>query len=73
MDPWLNLLEETITHFREGARSVRAYTNTTTYVITLAKDSGYYWVATEEAGFQKTKTQLLDDYFKDVFGIEAMY
>lgn len=73
MDPWLNLLEETITHFREGARSVRAYTNETTYIITLAKDSGYYWVASEDSRFQKTKTQLLDDYFKDVFGIEAMY
>ena len=73
MDPWLNLLEETITHFREGARSVRAYTNETTYIITRENDSGYYWVTTEEASFQKTKTQLLDDYFRDVFGIEARY
>lgn len=73
MDQWLNLLEETITHFREGARSVRAYTNDITYIITPAKDSGFYWITTEESNFQKTKTQLLDDYFKEVFGIEAMY
>lgn len=73
MEPWLNLLEETINHFSEGARSVKAYTNNTTYVITRAKDSEHFWVAMEESSFQRTKTTALDDYFKDVFGIEAIY
>jgi hypothetical protein len=73
MEPLLNLLEETITHFREGARLVKAYTNDTTYVITRAKGSDHYWVTNEESNFQKTKTLLLDDYFKEVFGIEAIY
>lgn len=73
MEPWLNLLEETITHFNEGARSVKAYTNNATYVITRTKDSDHYWVAIEESNFQKTKTPALDDYFKEVFGIEAIY
>jgi hypothetical protein len=74
METWLNLLEETVTHFDEGARSVKAYTNNTTYVITRVKDTNpYYWVAIEESNFQKTKTTSLDDYFKEVFGIEAIY
>jgi len=73
MEPWLNLLEETLTHFSEGARSVKAYTNNTTYIITRAKDSAHYWVAVEESNFQKTKTTSLDDYFREVFGIEAIY
>jgi hypothetical protein len=73
MEPWLNLLDETITHFNEGAKSVKAYTNNTTYIITRSTDSAHYWVAVEEANFQKTKTTSLDDYFKEVFGIEAIY
>jgi len=73
MEPWLNLLEETKTHFSEGARSVKAYTNDKTYIITRANDSGDFWVAMEEPGFPKTKTTSLEQYFKEVFGIEANY
>ena len=73
MDQWLNLLEDTLGHFNEGARSVKAYTNDKTYIITRIKDSGEYWVALEEPGFPKTKTSSLESYFKEVFGIEATY
>ncbi|SKC82389.1 hypothetical protein [Ohtaekwangia koreensis] len=69
----LNLLEETINHFEEGAKSVRAYTNNTTYIITKAGESEDFWVAAEEPTFPKTKTKSLDTYFKDVFGIDARY
>ena len=69
----LNLIEETITHFNEGATSVRAYTNSTTYIITRVKDSDDFWVTIEEPGFPKTKTSSLDQYFQEVFGIEAHY
>jgi hypothetical protein len=72
MEPWLNLLEETISHFNEGAKSVRAYTNDKTYVITRANATDF-WVASEEPGFPKTKTISLETYFKEVFGIEAKY
>jgi hypothetical protein len=72
MEPWLNLLEETISHFNEGARSVRAHTNDKTYVITRA-NATEFWVAAEEPGFPKTKTTSLETYFKEVFGIEAKY
>ena len=72
MSDWMNLIEETINHFQEGARSVRAYTNDTTYIIT--KGSGdEYIVTTEEPGFPKNKTHSLDQYFENVFGIEAKY
>ena len=73
MDQWLNLLEDTLGHFNEGARSVKAYTNDKTYIITRIKDSDEYWVALEEPGFPKTKTSSLESYFKEVFGIEATY
>ncbi len=73
MEQWLNLLEDTLSHFKEGARSVKAYTNDKTYIITRVKDSDEYWVALEEPGFPKKKTESLDKYFKEVFGIEAMY
>lgn len=73
MDLTLNLHEETLTHFQEGARSVRAYTNDVTYVITRATEANEYWITAEESNFQKTKTKSLAGYFKDVFGIEAMY
>lgn len=73
MEPLLNLLEETLGHFDEGARLVKAYTNDETYIITQSKDSGDYWVTTEEASFQKVRVSKLDDYFKEVFGIEALY
>ena len=68
----LDLLEETISHFDEGARSVRAYSDEKTYIITKAKDDGYY-VALEEPGFPKSKVEQLDQIFSGVFGIEAQY
>ena len=73
MEQWLNLLEDTLSHFNEGARSVKAYTNDKTYIITRIRDSDEYWVALEEPGFPKTKTSSLESYFKEVFGIEATY
>lgn len=72
MDQWLNLLEETKTHFSEGARSVRAYSNDKVYIITKASEEEF-WVALEEPGFPKTKTTSLEKYFREVFGIEAKY
>lgn len=73
MEQWLNLLEETKTHFEEGARSVRAYANEKVYIITKGVDSNTFWVTTEEPGFPKVKTNSLEQYFRDVFGIEALY
>lgn len=73
MPEFLNLIEETINHFNEGARSVRAHTSDTTYIITKEKDSDGFWVAKEEPGFTKTRTNSLDQYYQDVFGIEARY
>ena len=73
MSEFLNLIEETINHFNEGARSVRAYSNHTTYIITRAKDSDAFWVTIEKPGFPKIKTSSLDQYFQEVFGIEANY
>jgi len=72
MGQWLNLLEETISHFQEGARSVRAYTNDKTYIITPINELEY-WVTLEAPGFPKTKTSSLEEYYKEVFGIEAKY
>ena len=69
----LNLIQETIDHFKEGARSVRAYTNDITYIITRVNDSEDFWIATEEPGFTKTRTNTLDKYFEEVFGVEAKY
>lgn len=71
--PALNLIEETISHFQEGARSVRAHTSEVTYVITKEKGSDGFWITTEEPGFTKTKITSLDQYYQDVFGIEARY
>lgn len=73
MSEWLNLIEETIDHFEEGARSVRAYTNDTTYIITKGKDDQEFTVTAEEPGFPKSKTKSLEPYFDKVFGIEARY
>ena len=73
MEKSLNLLEETLTHFKEGARLVKAYTNNTTYIITRVKDSEHYWITLEESNFEKTMAVSLDGYFKEVFGIEALY
>jgi hypothetical protein len=69
----MNLIEETISHFNEGARSVKAYSNDTTYIITRAKDSSDFWVTIEEPGFPKTRAASLEKYFQEVFGIEASY
>ena len=73
MSEWMNLIEETIGHFNEGARSVRAYTNDTTYIITKGEDNNEFIVTTEEPGFPKSKTKSLERYFDKVFGIEAKY
>lgn len=73
MDQWLNLLEETKNHFEEGARSVRAHTNDKVYIITRSNEPGTFFVTLEEPGFPKTKTTSLEQYFKEVFGIEANY
>ena len=72
MKPSFDLLQETLSHFKEGAKSVRAHTDETTYVITPA-DAGLFWVYIEDGDFQKTKTDSLDSYFTEVFGIEARY
>jgi len=68
-----DLMEETMSHFDEGATSVRAYSNDITYIITKAGETDDFWVTREEPGFPKTKTHSLDAYFQDVFGIEARY
>jgi hypothetical protein len=73
MSEWMNLIDETVGHFKEGARSVRAYTEETTYIITKGKEDSEFVVTTEEPGFQKRKTTSLNEYFNDVFGIEARY
>ncbi|HEY9006152.1 hypothetical protein [Ohtaekwangia sp.] len=68
----LDLLEETLSHLNEGARSVRAYTGDVTYIITKADDGDFY-VTQEEPPYTKTRTSSLKVYFKDVFGIDARY
>lgn len=73
MSEWMDLIEETKGHFQEGARSVRAYTDDTTYIITKGNDDTEFVVTTEEPGFPKSKTKSLEGYFKKVFGIEARY
>jgi hypothetical protein len=71
----LNLIKETIDHFNEGAKSVRAYTDGDTYIITrVSSASDEFWIAIEESPLlPKTKTKFLDTYFIDVFGVEARY
>jgi len=69
----LNLIEETIKHFHQGAKTVRAYSADATYVITRANESGQFWVAVEEEGFHKKKTDSLEELYQDVFGIQATY
>ena len=73
MAAFLDLIEETENHFKEGARSVRAYAPDNTYIITRIKDSNQYWIAIEEDGFRKKRAESLDEFFQDVFGIEANY
>ena len=73
MPELLNLINETLEHFKEGAMSVRAHTDELTYVITRVKDSDDFWITTEEPGFEKIKTRSLEKYFKNVFGVEARY
>jgi hypothetical protein len=69
----LNLIEETLSHFSEGARSVRAYAPSATYIITKTPEASEYWVALEEPGFPKSRVKNLEDYFAEVYGIEAVY
>lgn len=73
MPAFLDLIDETVSHFKEGARSVRAYSADYTYIITRVKDSDEFWVAIEEKGFQKKKIHSLKEFYNDVFGIEANY
>lgn len=73
MSEWINLVEETIEHFQEGARSVRAYSDEITYIITKGKDEAEFVVTMEEPGFPKERTRSLEKYFDEVFGIEARY
>ena len=73
MSGWMNLVDETIGHFKERARSVRAYTDEKTYIITMDKQGVEFIVTTQEPGFPKTKTKNLEQYFIKVFGIEARY
>lgn len=73
MSEWMDLIEETKEHFQEGARSVRAYSNDTTYIITKGGKEAEFVVTLEEPGFPKETTTSLEKYFQDVFGIEARY
>lgn len=68
----LNLIEETIDHLKEGARSVNAHGSFGSYIITRAGESDF-WVTIEAPPFEKTRTDSLEPYFKDVFGIQANY
>ena len=73
MEDWLNLLEETIGHFKEGARSVRAFTDERTFIITRGAEDSEFVVTTEAPGFPKERTRSLEKFFGKVFGIEARY
>jgi hypothetical protein len=73
VDKSLNLIEETLSHFSEGARSVRAYAPSATYIITQITDANEYWVTMEAPGFPKSRAKSLEQYFGDVYGIEAVY
>jgi hypothetical protein len=69
----LDLIEETINHFNEGATSVRAYSPDYTYIITRTKEGNEFWITIEEDGFSKKRSTTLEEYFSEVFGIEAKY
>lgn len=73
MSTLINLVEETLEHFEEGARSVRAYTDEKTYIITRDQAAAGFVITSEEPGFPKRKTASLDSIFDDVYGIEAKY
>lgn len=73
MERLQDLIEETKNHFNEGAKSVKAHSESTTYIITRAGGPNEFWVTLQEPGFPKTKTNSLDEYFMEVFGIEATY
>lgn len=73
MSGHLDLIDETLSHFEEGAKSVRAYSDDMTYIITKIQDSEDYWVALEEPGFPKHRRSSLEEIFEEVFGIEARY
>ena len=69
----IDLVQETIGHFEEGARSVRAYTDDKTYIITKGAESAQFIITLEEPGFPKSSTDSLEGIFGEVFGIEAKY
>jgi hypothetical protein len=71
--PFLDLIEETINHFNEGAKSVRAYSPDFTYIITRIQDTDEFWIVVEEQGFNKKRSSSLEEYYSEVFGIEAKY
>lgn len=73
MDNTINLIDETIGHFEEGALSVRAHTDDKTYIITKGQNPSEFVITVEEPGFPKSRTTSLDELYKDVFGIEAKY
>ncbi len=73
MDRALNLLEDTLAHFQEGAKSVRVYAEEKSYIITRIEGTKEYWVAEEAPGFPKTRTDALNRFFEHAFGIEARY
>ncbi|HYC86711.1 MAG TPA: hypothetical protein VEB86_15870 [Chryseosolibacter sp.] len=71
--PALNLIDETVKHFLKGAKSVRAFSADATYIITPVKGSDEFWITIEEDGYKRKKTDSLDEFFQDVFGIQATY
>lgn len=75
MDQPLNLLQETLEHFNEGARSVRVYADTDerAYIITRNAETGEFWITEEAPGFPKKKVSSIAPYFEGAFGIEARY
>jgi hypothetical protein len=72
MNNGLNLIEETLAHFAEGAKSVRAHNDDITYIITPAVH-GEFTIQEEGPLFEKKRVESLEPYFKDIFGIEARY
>jgi hypothetical protein len=68
----LNLVEETLAHFAEGAKSVRAHNDDVTYIITPAVH-GEFTIQEEGPLFEKKKVESLEPFFENIFGIEARY
>ncbi len=73
MQQGLNLLQDTLDHFDEGAKSVRVYSEEKAYIITRIAETREFWVTEEAPGFPKKKAVALDRYFEGAFGIEARY